>query len=672
MTFYEAALQILLREGKPLHARDITELAIKENLLSHVGKQPEITMASRLAAMARRSEDRRLVAVDPDTFGLTDWSIEPSPEALEKSGVVAHPEEGEPPLRGRERHPKIDKENARVAGRGDRRRKYEELERKKKKKKKRLPPIPELVYEILDRVGRAVPVFDLAASIREHDLVGEDIGREALENALRAENERREGEGRSAVFSFPEGGQVFLAGRTEQEEVPAVDRAELLAGVVAKLAEERKPAAEAAAPAVAMPIAAGSIDQLVAQERERAVTLLRQRLAEIETSALEAITQSMLDTLGYRDVRVAKRHKDGALFTTRRRMGLTEVRFAVRVVRGGREVRREDVAELRRDMQSHSAQMGVIVSPSDPTREARSEAAQATGSLVTLLCADALAEQLAERGMGVRRRTVTVTEFDPAALRALAGHGGAAGAPEPGGESRRETAAERRERRERERREWREKRAREREERRKARHAAAEAAAAGATGAEAPLAERAVSIDAAGAGGLVAGAEAEHVSTRESGVSAEALGETPAAAEPVVAGTEPAPAAAAGTSSAEAAPVVERSAEAERVATAIEQAAPAEPVAPATVQAPTMAEAELVASGTEQGPEVAPAPVEAAAPAEPPAPEAAEDEETEAPDRPRRRRRRARAPEGADEATPEPEAAAPAPRQGGSEPDEQG
>jgi hypothetical protein len=143
MTFYEAALQILQREGRPLHAREIAEMAVRENLLSHVGKQPEITMASRLAAMARRSQDRRLVAVEPDTFALAEWNVQASPEALEKSGIVEPPPEDEPLLRGRERHPKIDKENVRVAGRGDRRRKYEELERKRKKKK-RLSPLAEL------------------------------------------------------------------------------------------------------------------------------------------------------------------------------------------------------------------------------------------------------------------------------------------------------------------------------------------------------------------------------------------------------------------------------------------------------------------------------------------------------------------------------------------------
>ena len=645
MTFYEAALQILQREGRPLHAREIAELAIKENLLSHVGKQPEVTMASRLAAMARKSADRRLVAVEPDTFALAEWSVEASPDALEKSGIIETPPEDEPLLRSRERHPKIDKENVRVAGRGDRRRKFEELERKKKKKKKRLPPLPELVYEIVDRAGRALPAFELAAAIREHDLVGEDIGREALENALRAENERREGEGRKPVFAFLDEGLIGLTGREEPAE--EADLAALVEQVVARLAEERKPAAAAPAPeAAAAPAAAGTLDQLVAQEWSRAVTQLRAKLAELEAPALEGVTQNLLDTLGYRDVRVAKRHREGSLFTAKRRMGLTEIRFAVRVIRGGRDVRREDVLELRRDMQSHSAQIGVVVSPSDPTREARSEAAQAGGALVTLLCADALAEQLAARGLGVRQRTVTVTEFDPAAFQAIAGAQQAQeGAPAAAGEAKRETAPERRERRERERREWREKRAREREERRKAREAAAAAEGAGegaavaevAAGAEGAVAE-AGAAEGAGAAEAVAGGEgardvegaaaAEVAPERAVDIEApgersgEGAGAAGAAAAPVIreAGT-PALVAAPTTPESElaappaearavaaapatdtAAPAARATAAAAPVGTEAEAAAPAEATAEATPAPAAHADADAPATAQEEVP----------------------------------------------------------------------
>ena len=50
MTFTEAAAEVLRIAGKALHYKEITELAIEKNLLSHVGKSPEVTMGARLAA----------------------------------------------------------------------------------------------------------------------------------------------------------------------------------------------------------------------------------------------------------------------------------------------------------------------------------------------------------------------------------------------------------------------------------------------------------------------------------------------------------------------------------------------------------------------------------------------------------------------------------------------
>ena len=48
MTFTEAAIEVLRREGKPLHFRKITEIAVRENLLDHVGKIPEEVMADQI------------------------------------------------------------------------------------------------------------------------------------------------------------------------------------------------------------------------------------------------------------------------------------------------------------------------------------------------------------------------------------------------------------------------------------------------------------------------------------------------------------------------------------------------------------------------------------------------------------------------------------------------
>ena len=48
MTFLEAALEILKRERKPLHYKELTERAMDKKLLTFVGRTPEVTECVRV------------------------------------------------------------------------------------------------------------------------------------------------------------------------------------------------------------------------------------------------------------------------------------------------------------------------------------------------------------------------------------------------------------------------------------------------------------------------------------------------------------------------------------------------------------------------------------------------------------------------------------------------
>lgn len=77
MTFTEAAIEVLRLTGKPLHYKKITDLAIQKNLLSHVGKTPEVTMSSRLATLVKKDRGESLIIkVKPGVFGLRDFGQE--------------------------------------------------------------------------------------------------------------------------------------------------------------------------------------------------------------------------------------------------------------------------------------------------------------------------------------------------------------------------------------------------------------------------------------------------------------------------------------------------------------------------------------------------------------------------------------------------------------------
>ncbi len=74
MTFTDAAVEVLRQLGKPLHYKEITDFAIERNLLSVVGKSPDVTMGARLAAlMKKETPDCPLVRVKQGVYALRDW-----------------------------------------------------------------------------------------------------------------------------------------------------------------------------------------------------------------------------------------------------------------------------------------------------------------------------------------------------------------------------------------------------------------------------------------------------------------------------------------------------------------------------------------------------------------------------------------------------------------------
>ncbi len=101
MTFLEAAIEVLRREGKPLHVRRLAELAVEHNLLSVVGRDPEGTMNARLAEVLDKGPAHgELLRVPPDLYGLRVYPPRPYPIPRENpepelADVEAGADEGE-------------------------------------------------------------------------------------------------------------------------------------------------------------------------------------------------------------------------------------------------------------------------------------------------------------------------------------------------------------------------------------------------------------------------------------------------------------------------------------------------------------------------------------------------------------------------------------------------
>lgn len=391
MTYTEAAVEVLRRTGQPTHFKEIAAQAVSENLLSHVGVTPEATMGTRLLAMAHRDGERRVIATAPGVFALAEWGL--SAVAEPTLDQPPPPGDDEPALRARERHPPLQQELV-VGGRRDERRRSRDSDDEGRRRKRYGPPA-ELAHAWLREKGDAATLAEIAAALRVGDKIAEALERDlsSLEKALREENRRRTDGRRPLLFEFLEDGRI--SGLEVPKGQPRASRKEQGKAKAEKRREEPpKPAA-------------------ADEQRKVVLRALRRRLAGLDVAALERVVVALLESQGYRELNMARRSaKEGPLYLCRHRWGAGELRYAVRVLRPGRDLGRLEVQEVRRDVSHFSAQIAAVFGNSDCTREARGEANTPGGSPVMLYGNEALAESLLEAGLGVSRHLIEWLDYD--------------------------------------------------------------------------------------------------------------------------------------------------------------------------------------------------------------------------------------------------------------------
>ena len=89
MTVQDAAIQILLSAGKPLHASEIAKRIIDGGLWKSEGKTPAATIGARLYSDIKKNADKSaFVKVGPQIFALRDFSVKPMDVAVVPSTVL--------------------------------------------------------------------------------------------------------------------------------------------------------------------------------------------------------------------------------------------------------------------------------------------------------------------------------------------------------------------------------------------------------------------------------------------------------------------------------------------------------------------------------------------------------------------------------------------------------
>lgn len=418
MTFYEAALRVLEEAKRPLTHGEITQISVEKGLLSHVGKTPELTMLSRLAAMAKRPRDRKVIITAKDTFALAEWMLPEDEAASAVTGIVEpNPEEDLPPYRPVERHPEPRSEYVRAIGRQAER---ERKSRRDDERRRKYPPIAEVAFETLTELGSLAPNAVLEAA-RKKELVSDELSMEQLLHALIDDNQRRIDSGRRPQFRYGAGESGELSLSLDASETPGVEIQAAFCAAAGVAIENGRPQVKTRGEARVEATALSAEDaQLITaakhagKEAKRAMArVMRKKLSEVDSGTLEKSIVRLMHELSFREVKVAKRGKEGPLLTARRREGSLELRYAVRILKGSHSIERRHVQDLRRDLGHYAAHVGLICSPGDARGDARSEALE-RGAMVFLWCGEGLADQFFAAHVGVNVQTVELYEIDEA------------------------------------------------------------------------------------------------------------------------------------------------------------------------------------------------------------------------------------------------------------------
>lgn len=371
MTFYEAAIEILRRESRPLHYKKITELAIKQDLLSHIGKTPEITMHARLNQEAQKAPATAIARVRPGVFALVE-GVEPesvketvtSPmdmDSIESESGQSRSESGGVPRR---------------SGEGER------MERDVTRKRRvgRLDTLDMLVDRAataLDASSAPMRARELAAAVSQVGL--QSIAGVGIERLLEQENQRRRHRGERPLFTRHGEGWSLLDGLLDQR---TVKRHEDLARLRRSLAEE----------------VTGS---------------LAEQLERISAPARERLLVATLTQLRY-EVERLEQTETATTFKAKAINHLVPLTVAVRLYHQAVPIGRDQVATLRGQLQRYRSTHGVLVVPRTDVIEAtaREEAADDHGHPITLLDPRLLAPLAVHAGVGVQSYEVAVPLLD--------------------------------------------------------------------------------------------------------------------------------------------------------------------------------------------------------------------------------------------------------------------
>ena len=157
----------------------------------------------------------------------------------------------------------------------------------------------------------------------------------------------------------------------------------------------------------------GQLWALVKRQASSVRENLRAFLSSLDPFVFEHLVKRLLVEMDYQDVEVTTRSGDGGVDVVANiELGITRIREVIQAKRHKRTIQRKDLDALRGSLYRFDAVRGTIITTSKYS-SGTAEAAFATGvAPITLIDGEKLIDLLVEYGIGVRKRTVEMLEFD--------------------------------------------------------------------------------------------------------------------------------------------------------------------------------------------------------------------------------------------------------------------
>lgn len=155
--------------------------------------------------------------------------------------------------------------------------------------------------------------------------------------------------------------------------------------------------------------------------RQATIDQLARALRDVKAEALEHVALTLLERLGYRNIKVSKRSSEGdVFFTADWRQGLDDVRVCVRVSTDhDRKLQASAVEDLRETLDHYSASEGLIIHLGDASDGAVQKARVDGESPITVFDRETFMELLMKHGIGVETYRAPVVTIDSDFIDAL-------------------------------------------------------------------------------------------------------------------------------------------------------------------------------------------------------------------------------------------------------------